>query len=72
VYIYIYIIYGNKHILHVHPYLHRLFRHPSNMLVVLGTNSLERIKSSAKAVTVNMSIQQWFLILEAVNGKECP
>ncbi len=49
-----------------------LLTHPSNMVVVLGTNSIERIQSAAAGAKVKLSIQQWFTILEASQGKECP
>jgi predicted oxidoreductase len=47
-----------------------LLAHPSRILPVLGTNSLERIKSMSAAFDVRMDRQTWYEIYTAALGRE--
>ena len=47
-----------------------LLAHPSRILPVLGTNSLERIKGMSAALNVKMDRQTWYEIYTAVLGRE--
>jgi predicted oxidoreductase len=47
-----------------------LLAHPSRILPVLGTNSLERIKGMSAALDVKMDRQTWYEIYTAVLGRE--
>ena len=47
-----------------------LLAHPSRILPVLGTNSLERIKSMSAALDVKMDRQTWYEIYTASLGRE--
>jgi predicted oxidoreductase len=47
-----------------------LLAHPSRILPVLGTNSLERIKSMSAALDVRMDRQTWYEIYTAALGRE--
>ena len=47
-----------------------LLAHPSRILPVLGTNSLERIKSMSAALDVKMDRQTWYEIYTAALGRE--
>ena len=49
-----------------------LLSHPANIMPVMGTNSLSRIKSLAEACNVNLDRQSWFEIYETANGREVP
>ena len=49
-----------------------LLHHPAKISIVLGTNKVERIKSACAITDVKMTTQQYFKILEASNGCECP
>lgn len=49
-----------------------LFRHPSRPAIVLGTNRLERIKSSVKALDLKLDVQDWYAIWSAAAGVEVP
>lgn len=49
-----------------------LLAHPANIMPVMGTNSLSRIKSLADACNVNLDMQSWFEIYETANGHEVP
>ncbi|KAI8846261.1 aldo/keto reductase [Chytridium lagenaria] len=49
-----------------------IMAHPSQPIPVLGTNSLERIQSAAKAFEIKLSLEQWFSIWEATAGNEVP
>ena len=47
-----------------------LLAHPANILPVLGTNSLARIKTISKALEVKLDRQTWFEIYTAALGHE--
>lgn len=47
-----------------------LLAHPSRILPVLGTNSLERIKGMSDALDVKMDRQTWYEIYTAALGRE--
>jgi predicted oxidoreductase len=47
-----------------------LLAHPSRILPVLGTNSLDRIKGMSAALDVKMDRQTWYEIYTAVLGRE--
>jgi predicted oxidoreductase len=49
-----------------------LLAHPARIMPVMGTNSLQRIKSLSKACNVKLDRQSWFQIYEFVNGQEVP
>jgi predicted oxidoreductase len=44
--------------------------HPSGIRPVIGTTNLERIKAASKAVSIHLTTQDWFKILEASQGHE--
>ena len=47
-----------------------LLAHPSRILPVLGTNSIERIKAMSAALDVKMDRQTWYEIYTAALGRE--
>ncbi|MCO4838252.1 MAG: aldo/keto reductase [Oceanospirillaceae bacterium] len=47
-----------------------LLKHPCNILPVMGTNNLERIKSLSSALKVSLDRQAWFEIYTASLGHE--
>jgi predicted oxidoreductase len=47
-----------------------LLAHPSRILPVLGTNSIERIKGMSAAIDVKMDRQTWYEIYTAALGRE--
>jgi predicted oxidoreductase len=49
-----------------------LLKHPSRIFPVIGTTKRDRIVESAKAIDINMDVQDWFEMLKAVQGKEMP
>jgi len=49
-----------------------LLKHPVDILPVMGTNNLERIKTLGSAATVTLSREQWFYLYEAANEHEVP
>jgi len=49
-----------------------LLAHPAKLAPVLGTNTLERIRSISDAAKVQMDRQTWFEILTAAMGKKVP
>lgn len=49
-----------------------LMRHPSVVFPVIGTTKTERIEEAARAMTVNLDLQDWFELLKSVMGKEMP
>lgn len=49
-----------------------LLAHPANIMPVMGTNNLKRIKALSDALKVNMDRQTWFEIYTAALGNEVP
>lgn len=49
-----------------------LLRHPSEMLPVLGTGKLHRVKAALKAMEVSLSREQWYRIWSASTGTNVP
>ena len=47
-----------------------LLAHPSEILPIVGTNNLERIKTLSKAMDVEIDRQTWFELLTAAVGEE--
>ncbi|ATG43182.1 aldo/keto reductase [Phaeobacter piscinae] len=47
-----------------------LLRHPAQILPVLGTNNLERIKQASDALKVELDRPTWFKLYEAALGRE--
>ena len=49
-----------------------ILQHPSGIHPVIGSTNLERIKAASKAVSIHLSTQDWFRILEASQGHQVP
>ena len=49
-----------------------LFRHPAQVLPVMGTGKIERLREAAAAEAITLDRQQWFAIWEASAGREVP
>lgn len=49
-----------------------LLRHPANIQPVIGTTNIERIKSSAQAVSVNLTREEWYSLYVASRGVRLP
>lgn len=49
-----------------------LLAHPANIMPVMGTNNLSRIKSLSDALKVSMDRQTWFELYTAALGQEVP
>ncbi len=49
-----------------------LFKHPSNILPVLGTARPERVKSAIDALAIDLTKEEWFELWQASNGHEVP
>jgi predicted oxidoreductase len=49
-----------------------LLAHPANILPVLGTNNLDRIKHASDALKVKLDRESWFRLYEAALGHEVP
>ena len=49
-----------------------LLSHPSKIYPVVGTTSTERMEKALQASTVNLELTDWFLLLEASQGKVVP
>jgi predicted oxidoreductase len=49
-----------------------LLAHPANIMPVMGTNNISRIKSLSDALKVNMDRETWFELYTAALGKEVP
>jgi predicted oxidoreductase len=49
-----------------------LMKHPSNILPVVGTGKIERLKLAVEAQVLEMSLEQWFKIYVAGLGNSLP
>ncbi|MDP7980946.1 aldo/keto reductase [Bacillus sp. WLY-B-L8] len=49
-----------------------LLAHPANMLPIVGSGKLERVKTAVEATKLTLDRQQWFTILESSNGHPVP
>ena len=49
-----------------------LLAHPANILPVMGSNNLKRIKLFSEALTIKLDRQSWFELLQAANGQPVP
>ncbi|MCK0094082.1 aldo/keto reductase [Yoonia sp. F2084L] len=49
-----------------------LLAHPANIMPVMGTNNVNRIKALSDALKVNMSREMWFELYTAARGTEVP
>ena len=49
-----------------------LLRHPSQIVPVLGTGKIERLKQAAEAEQIHLTREQWFMIWSASTGMEVP
>jgi predicted oxidoreductase len=49
-----------------------LLKHPSEIIPVLGTRKIDRIKNAVDALQIEMSLEQWYKIYIASEGKELP
>ena len=49
-----------------------LLAHPARIIPVMGTNSLDRIRTLSDALQVEMDRQTWFKLYSAAKGHEVP
>ncbi len=49
-----------------------ILKHPANIHPVVGTTTKHRITDAAKAVDIDLELEDWFLMLEACQGHEVP
>ena len=47
-----------------------LLRHPSNLVPVLGTTRIERVRAAHQALSVELSRQDWYELWQASTGEE--
>tara|TARA_R110000868_G_scaffold124959_4_gene330134 strand:- start:67309 stop:68184 length:876 start_codon:yes stop_codon:yes gene_type:complete len=47
-----------------------ILKHPASIFPVVGTTDSKRLLESVEALKINMELQDWFLLLEASDGKE--
>ena len=49
-----------------------LLKHPNKIIPILGTQNIKRLEESVKSNSVDLTLQDWFYILELVNGVPIP
>lgn len=47
-----------------------ILKHPANISPVIGTTNRDRILNANKALSIELELQDWFLLLEASKGEE--
>ncbi len=46
-----------------------LIKHPAKILPVLGTSNINHLKNANASLEIKLENEDWFLLLEASNGK---
>jgi len=49
-----------------------ILKHPANILPIVGTGKISRIKNAVEALDIDMTLEQWFKIYIAAKGEELP
>lgn len=49
-----------------------LLKHPAYIYPVIGTTNLDRMTKASEAITINLDLEDWFLILTASQGHKVP
>ncbi|WP_298509581.1 aldo/keto reductase family oxidoreductase [uncultured Kordia sp.] len=49
-----------------------ILKHPSNVHPVIGTTTPERVTNAAKATEINLSLEDWFMLLVESQGHKVP
>ncbi|HEK9100464.1 aldo/keto reductase family oxidoreductase [Bacillus pfraonensis] len=49
-----------------------LLAHPANMMPIVGSGKLDRVKTAVEATKLTLDRQQWFTIFESSNGHPVP
>ncbi|WP_243521754.1 aldo/keto reductase family oxidoreductase [Bacillus pseudomycoides] len=49
-----------------------ILAHPANMMPIIGSGKLERVKTAIEATKLTLDRQQWFTIFESSNGHPVP
>ncbi len=49
-----------------------ILKHPAGVFPVVGTANKSRLKAALEATTIEMELEDWFLLLEASKGQEVP
>ncbi len=49
-----------------------LLMHPARILPILGTGKIERVQKAVEALDIKLTMEQWFELWEASEGREVP
>jgi len=49
-----------------------LFKHPAQIVPIIGSGKIERIKNAIEAFSIDMTLEQWYKIYTASTGEEVP
>jgi predicted oxidoreductase len=47
-----------------------LFRHPARIVPVIGTTRMERVRDAVQSKEIELSAEEWFMLLRASAGHE--
>lgn len=53
-------------------YINWLLMHPSNIIPIIGTSKIERIQSACQAQSFKMTVEEWYELWIAADGKDVP
>jgi predicted oxidoreductase len=45
-----------------------LIKHPAMILPVMGSNDIQRIRNFSEALSIDLSREEWFELIEKANG----
>ena len=49
-----------------------LLKHPSLIMPIIGSGKIERVKNAVEALSIEMSLEQWFKIYTLATEKPLP
>jgi len=49
-----------------------ILKHPANIIPIVGTGKIARIKYAVEALDIDMTLEHWFKIYIAAKGEELP
>jgi predicted oxidoreductase len=49
-----------------------LLKHPTQIMPIIGTGKIERIKNAVESMEISMTLEQWYRIYTASRGEDVP
>jgi predicted oxidoreductase len=49
-----------------------LLKHPAQIMPIIGTGKIDRIKNAVESMEISMTLEQWYRIYTASRGEDVP